>query len=89
MSARPSDDNRDAAASLVMLLETMGADVRVAHDGAQGLTEFQQFRPLMVLLDIGMPGMDGYSPADAARATARLHRGSHGLGTGWRPQARA
>lgn len=58
------DDNRDAADSLRMLLSLGGHEVRTAHDGVQAVTEAEQFRPDLVLLDIGLPIMDGY---DAAR----------------------
>jgi signal transduction histidine kinase/ActR/RegA family two-component response regulator len=54
------DDNRDAADSLAMLLRTLGAEVQVAYDGLEGLKAFQAHEPAVVLLDIGMPGMDGY-----------------------------
>jgi PAS domain S-box-containing protein len=77
------DDNRDAAASLAMLLETMGAEVCVAHDGAHGLVEYQKFRPLVVLLDIGMPGMDGYEVARRLRALQVQPRACIVALTGW------
>src|SRR5262245_39502181 len=57
------DDNRDGAESLSMLLRLAGADVRVAHDGPQALEVFESYQPRVVLLDIGMPGMDGYEVA--------------------------
>ncbi|HEX5786898.1 MAG TPA: ATP-binding protein [Woeseiaceae bacterium] len=57
------DDNRDAAESLYMLLTTLGANVRVVYDGNAALEAVQAFRPEIVLLDIGMPGMDGYEVA--------------------------
>lgn len=59
------DDNRDAAESLQMLLEQLGAQVQVAHDGHDALQAFGWFNPSLVLLDIGMPGMDGYQLAHA------------------------
>jgi PAS domain S-box-containing protein len=77
------DDNRDAAESLAMLLETMGAEVRVAHDGAHGLLEYEKFRPLVVLLDIGMPGMDGYEVARRLRALREAPRACIVALTGW------
>jgi len=54
------DDNRDAADSLAMLLQLAGQDVRAAYDGPSALAQAQEFRPELVFLDIGMPGMDGY-----------------------------
>ena len=54
------DDNRDAAESLSMLLELKGHDVRVAYDGEDALQLAEDFRPHMVLLDLGMPKMNGY-----------------------------
>jgi CheY-like chemotaxis protein/two-component sensor histidine kinase len=57
------DDNADAADSLGALLQMLGADVRVAHDGKAALETFADFHPRAVLLDLGMPGMDGYEVA--------------------------
>jgi signal transduction histidine kinase/ActR/RegA family two-component response regulator len=54
------DDNHDAATVMAMLVEEVGAECRTAHDGTGGLREMRDFRPHLVLLDIGMPGMDGY-----------------------------
>jgi PAS domain S-box-containing protein len=54
------DDNRDAADSLGILLRFYGADVQVVHDGRAALEAFASFQPGIVLLDLGMPGMDGY-----------------------------
>jgi PAS domain S-box-containing protein len=62
------DDNRDAANSLGMLLSFLGADVAVAHDGPGALQAFDAYRPAIVVLDIGMPGMNGYDVARAIRA---------------------
>jgi CheY-like chemotaxis protein len=62
------DDNRDAATSLGMLLNVLGADVHVAHDGPAALKAFDTYRPAIVLLDIGMPGMDGYEVAREIRS---------------------
>ena len=66
------EDNPDGAESLCELLELNGHEVRVAHDGPQGLAEAQRFRPDVVLCDVGLPGMDGYAVARAFRAEPEL-----------------
>ncbi len=62
------DDNVDAAESLAMLLELLGAEVTVAHGGREALEVFAHRPADVVLLDIGMPGMDGYEVARRLRA---------------------
>jgi PAS domain S-box-containing protein len=57
------DDNPDAADSLGRLLALLGAQVHTVHDGAAALKALDTFRPSLVLLDIGMPQMDGYEVA--------------------------
>jgi PAS domain S-box-containing protein len=64
------DDNVDAAESLSMLLELQGHEVRVAHDGPAALQACEAFGPDLVLLDIGLPRMDGYEVARRMRAAA-------------------
>jgi two-component system CheB/CheR fusion protein len=54
------DDNRDSAELLSMLLEREGHETRVAHDGPEAISVAALFRPNIALLDIGLPGMDGY-----------------------------
>jgi CheY-like chemotaxis protein len=61
------DDSRDAAESLATLLGFLGADVEVAGDGPAALDALESYRPSVVLLDIGMPGMDGFEVARRAR----------------------
>ena len=61
------DDNQDAADSLGMVLKFLGTDVRVCHDGPSALEMLGTFRPDLVLLDLGMPGMDGYEVARRIR----------------------
>jgi CheY-like chemotaxis protein len=51
-----------------MLLHVLGADVQVAHNGPEALAVFQAYEPSVVLLDIGMPGMDGYEVARRLRS---------------------
>ena len=62
------DDNPDAADSLGAVLEMLGAEVRVAHDGRAALEEVKRFHPAAVFLDLGMPGMDGYEVASRLRS---------------------
>jgi signal transduction histidine kinase/CheY-like chemotaxis protein len=62
------DDNVDAATSLAMVLEMLSADPAVAHDGPSALALMDSVQPHVVLLDIGMRGMDGYDLARAIRS---------------------
>jgi CheY-like chemotaxis protein len=70
------EDSRDSAASLRMLLEVVGYQVRVAYTGGAGLAEAQAWRPEAIVCDIGLPEMDGYAVARELRAdpsTAPIH----------------
>ena len=58
------DDNEDAAMTLAMLLNMKGSETCMAHDGFDAVEKAAEFRPDVILLDIGLPGMDGY---DACR----------------------
>lgn len=62
------DDNEDAAESLALLLETKGYETRAAFDGLQGLQSVAEFDPDVVVLDIGMPRLDGLEVARRLRA---------------------
>jgi PAS domain S-box-containing protein len=62
-----ADDNRDAADSLQRLLALFGHEVRVAYDGASAVSVGSEFRPRVAILDIGMPGTNGYEVARALR----------------------
>ena len=62
-----ADDNRDAADSLQRILALYGHDVRVAYDGSAALELGARFRPRVAILDIGMPGTNGYDVARALR----------------------
>jgi signal transduction histidine kinase/ActR/RegA family two-component response regulator len=77
------DDNRDVADSLCMLLALLGAEVRVARDGAQALEILRSYDPAVVLLDIGMPGMDGYEVARRIRSRFAERRPVLVAMTGW------
>lgn len=61
------DDDRDVADSLVMFLRYLGAEARVVYCGEEALKLLTEFKPHLVLLDIGMPGMDGYETARRIR----------------------
>jgi CheY-like chemotaxis protein len=61
------DDNEDACKSLARLLRLNGHEVRIAHDGPTTLALLPSFPAEAVLLDIGLPGMDGYQVARAIR----------------------
>jgi PAS domain S-box-containing protein len=77
------DDNRDAADSLGMILTVLGADVRVARDGPEAITIFRSYEPSVVLLDIGMPGMDGYEVARTLRSFSPGNKATIVALTGW------
>src|SRR5690606_7224690 len=62
------DDNHDAAASLRLVLELDGHEVEAVHGATEALDAVDAFRPDIVLLDIGLPEMDGYEVARRIRA---------------------
>jgi CheY-like chemotaxis protein len=66
------DDNRDAADSLATLLELWGHTARTAYDGLAGWRELQTWHPDCLILDINMPGLDGYALAERVRRTPEL-----------------
>ena len=66
------DDNADAAQTLRMLLEQAAHEVRVANDGRKVLETILDFRPQLVLLDIGLPGLDGFQVAKSIRQEPML-----------------
>ena len=77
------DDNRDAAQSLALILNMMGLTAKVAPGGPEALAMLPQFRPQLVFLDIGMPGMDGHEVARAIRAMSEWRGLMLVAMTGW------
>jgi DNA-binding response OmpR family regulator len=63
------DDNRDAADSLTEVLSMMGYEAAVAYDGVEGLARAEALRPEVVVLDLGMPRLDGYGTCRALRSS--------------------
>jgi CheY-like chemotaxis protein len=63
------DDNRDVADALRLILTMLKAEVRVAHDGAEAIQICEDWQPTHILMDLGMPGMDGYETARRLRAS--------------------
>ena len=68
------DDNIDAAEALAVLLQMSGHEVHVAYDGESALDAAAQFWPSVVVLDIGLPGMDGFEVCRLLRQRAGLGR---------------
>jgi CheY-like chemotaxis protein len=77
------DDNLDSAESLSLLLEFLGAEVQTANDGSAALEAIRSYRPSVVLLDIGLPGMDGYEVARLARELPEGRSATLIALTGW------
>ncbi len=77
------DDNRDAAESLARLLSLLGHEVEVAHDGIAAIEAVPRFAPDLLLLDLGMPRLDGYQAARRIRAMEDGHRVFLVALTGW------
>jgi CheY-like chemotaxis protein len=64
-----TDDNRDAARSLALLLKYDGHEVEMAYDGRQAIAKAEDWRPDVMLLDLGMPEMNGYDVCRSIRQT--------------------
>ena len=77
------DDNRDAADSLAIALRLMGHEIRTAYDGVEALRAAEALHPDVALLDIGLPGMNGYEAARQLRARPWGKRAVLVALTGW------
>jgi two-component system CheB/CheR fusion protein len=84
------DDNVDSAESLARLLQSLGHRTATEYDGESALERAQTFEPHVVLLDLGMPGVDGFEVCRRLRASATASRARIVAMTGWgREQDRA
>jgi PAS domain S-box-containing protein len=77
------DDNQDAAQSLAMLLEILGHRVETSNDAASALSRAPVFQPDLVLLDVGLPNMNGYEVARALRAQPSMRESTLVACTGY------
>jgi PAS domain S-box-containing protein len=77
------DDNLDAASSLAMLLRKIGHEVQTAHDGLEAVQAAAAFHPQIVLLDIGLPKMNGYEAAKRIREQSSNEQVTIVALTGW------
>lgn len=83
------DDNSDAADSQAMLLRLIGHEVWTAYDGPHALLKAQEHRPDVVLLDLGMPGMDGFEAVRQLRGIPEISGALLVAQTGWgQPEVR-
>jgi PAS domain S-box-containing protein len=77
------DDNQDAANTLAELLQMLGSEISVAHDGASAVERVVEFTPDVVLLDIGLPDIDGYEAARRIRGLEGVRQPRLIALTGW------
>lgn len=77
------DDNVDGAETLTTFLDMIGMEARSVNDGAAAVQAALDFAPDLVLLDIGLPGMDGYQVARAMRQQPQLANVTLVALTGW------
>ena len=82
-----TDDNEDAATALALLLTHMGNDVQIAHNGVEALSVAAEFRPDLILMDVGMPRLDGLEATRRLRQTEWGRRVSIVALTGWGQEA--
>jgi CheY-like chemotaxis protein len=69
-----TDDDADSAETLAIVLRVAGHEVQIAHDGPSTLEIATAFRPDVIFLDVGLPGMDGFETARQLRQVAGLDK---------------
>ena len=78
-----ADDDQDSAESLAMLFQMMGHEVRSALNGVEAIALAADFQPDLIVLDIGMPGLDGYEVCRRIRQQPGAHTIVIAALTGW------
>ena len=78
-----TDDNEDSAIALALLLTDMGNEVQIARDGQEALERAAEFHPDLILMDVGMPRLDGLEATRRLRATDWGRRAAIVALTGW------
>ena len=77
------DDNKNQVESIAMLLKILGCEVRAAHDGLSALEALKEFVPEFALIDIGLPGIDGFELARRIRQVEEFDKITLIAQTGW------
>jgi CheY-like chemotaxis protein len=77
------DDNRHSADSSGLMLKVMGNDTRIAYDGEEAVTASNEFHPEVILLDIGLPKLNGYEACRRIREQPRSKKSVIIAQTGW------
>lgn len=77
------DDNRDGAESLAMMLQLVGTEIAMAHDGDEAIEQAERFWPDLILMDVGMPHMDGLEATRRIREQTWGRRATIIALTGW------
>jgi CheY-like chemotaxis protein len=81
-----ADDNKDAASSLSVLLKLVGFDVETVHDGHDAVAVARDTSPDVILLDIGLPGLDGFQVAERLRGDERFKHSLMIAASGYSPE---
>jgi CheY-like chemotaxis protein len=82
-----AEDNRDSADSLKALLAALGYEAHIAYDGESAVRSAAALRPEVIVMDIGMPGINGYEAARQIRALKPVLKVSIVALTGWGQQS--